>query len=96
MAIIPNFVERLVFKFNVAPPFMLDYLSAQAFRANAAAFKLGVYTALSEKPFTAPDLAQRLQVDQRGLTLLLDTLEALGYVKKNASNAYALTPAIGR
>lgn len=96
MAIIPNFVERLVFKFNVAPSFMLDYLGAQAFRANTVAFKLGIFTELSEGPRTAQDLARRLGVDERGITLLLDTLEALGSVKKNGIRTYAITPAIGK
>ena len=96
MAIIPNFVERLVFKLNIAPAFMLDYLGAQAFRANTVAFKLGVFTELNEGPRTAPELARRLHVDERGVTLLLDTLDALGYVKKGATAAYALTPAISR
>jgi SAM-dependent methyltransferase len=96
MAIIPNFVERLVFRFNVAPAFMLDYLGAQAFRANTVAFKLGVFTALSRGPRTARDLAREINVDERGLTLLLDTLAALGYVRGNGGAAYALTPAIGR
>jgi SAM-dependent methyltransferase len=75
---------------------MLDYLAAQAFRANAAAFNLGVYAALSERPYTAPELAHRLHVDERGLTLLLDALEALGYVKKTSPTIYALAPAIGK
>ena len=96
MAIIPNFIERLVFRFNIAPAFMLDYLGAQAFRANTVAFKLGVVTALNEHPSTAADLAGRLHLDQRGLTLLLDTLDALGYVKKNGAAVYTLTPSMGR
>jgi SAM-dependent methyltransferase len=96
MAIIPNFVERLAFKFNVAPAFMLDYLGAQAFRANTVAFKLGVFSALNERPSTAPELARRIDVDERGVGLLLDTLEALGYVKKSRDAVYALTPAVGR
>ena len=96
MAIIPNLVERLVFRFNVAPAFMLDYLGAQAFRANTVAFKLGVFAALSHGPRTAADLAREIDVDERGLTLLLDTLDALGYVSRKGSATYALTPAIGR
>jgi SAM-dependent methyltransferase len=96
MAIIPNFVERLVFRFNVAPAFMLDYLGAQAFRANTVAFKLGVFTALSERPRSASELARDLGVDERGITLLLETLDALGYVRRNGAAAYTLRPAIGR
>ena len=96
MAIIPNFVERLIFKFNVAPAFMLDYLGAQAFRVTTVAFKLGVITALSDGPRTAADLARQIGADERGMTLLLDTLEALGYAKKNGTGAYRLTPAMLR
>jgi len=96
MAIIPNFVERLAFSFNVAPAFMLDYLGAQAFRATTVAFKLGVFSALAERAGTASELARRLDVDERGVGLLLDTLEALGYVTKNRDSTYALRPAVNR
>lgn len=93
MPIIPNLIERLVFRFNLAPPFMLDFLGAQAFRANTVAFKLGVVEALSERPRTAADLAQLIKVDERGITLLLDALVALGSVKKDGGS-YALSPSL--
>jgi SAM-dependent methyltransferase len=94
--IIPSFVERLVFRFNVAPGFMLDYLGAQAFRAGTVAFKLGVFSALSEGPLTVAELARRIGADERGLTLLLDTLQVLGYVRKGASGRYELRPAFAK
>jgi 2-polyprenyl-3-methyl-5-hydroxy-6-metoxy-1,4-benzoquinol methylase len=93
MPIIPNFIERLVFRFNLAPPFMLDFLGAQAFRVNTVAFKLGLVTALSDGPRTAAELAHKIKVDERGVTLLLDALVAIGSAKKHGTT-YALSPSV--
>lgn len=58
---------------------MGDVWSAAAFRAVRAAQKLGVFEAL---PGTPAELAGRLQCDERGLRLLLETLEIFGYANR--------------
>jgi hypothetical protein len=83
MPIIPNFIERLILlKLNQGPGPMLDYLGAQAFRAAIVAVKLGVFETLSGGSLTAAEIARQIRADERGTTLLLETLEALSYVSK--------------
>ena len=84
MPVIPNFVERLaLFRLNLAPAVMLDFLGALAFRTVAAAGRLGVFEALSAGPLTATELAHRIDADERGTIVLLEALEALGYVRSS-------------
>jgi predicted O-methyltransferase YrrM len=92
MPILPNFIERLaLLTFNQGPGLMLDFLGAQAFRAVSVAVRLGVFEALSGGPLTAAETARQVQASGRGVTLLLDALESLGYVKKD-DDRYANTP----
>jgi hypothetical protein len=83
MPIVPNLLERLtLLRMNLAPGVLLDFLGAQAFRAACAAHRLGVFDALRGGPLTAVDVAARIEADERGTTVLLEALEALGYVRK--------------
>lgn len=70
---------------------MLDFLGAQAFRAVCAAVRLGVFETLSGGPSSAAATARRIGADELGTTLLLEALEALGYVKKK-NERYVNTP----
>jgi hypothetical protein len=90
MPITPNAIERLIFKFNLAPAVMLDFLGAQAFRLFVTAHRLGVFEALAGGSMTAEQVARRIKADERGTTLLLQGLEATGYVwQKNGGYAVA-------
>jgi len=92
MPILPNFIERLILlKLNQGPGLMLDFLGAQAFRTVCVAVKLGVFEALSGGALTAAETAHRVEASERGTTLLLDALEALGYVEKKGGR-YVNTP----
>ncbi len=92
MPLIPGFIERLVLlKLNQGPGLMLDFLGAEAFRAVCVGVKLGVFEALSGGPLTAVETARQIEASEQGTTLLLDALEALGYVKEQAGR-YANTP----
>ncbi len=92
MPLTPNFIERLVLlTFNQGPGLMLDFLGAQAFRAVGVAVHLGVFEALNAGPATPAETARQIKASERGTTLLLDALEALGYVKKQTGR-YANTP----
>lgn len=91
MPVTPNLLERLVlFRLNLAPAVMLDFLGALAFRTVTAARRLGVFEALSAGPLTAAKVARRIDADERGTTILLEALEALGYVESTHGN-YAAT-----
>jgi len=90
MPIAPNAIERLIFKFNLAPAVMLDFLGAQAFRLFVTAHRLGVFEALAGGSMTAEQVARRIKADERGTTLLLQGLDAVGYVGQK-SGSYAVT-----
>jgi SAM-dependent methyltransferase len=56
-----------------------EYWSTCALHAGV---KLAVFTPLAERPRTAPELAELLKADGRGLAMLLDALAALGLLEK--------------
>ncbi|GFO65659.1 methyltransferase [Geomonas paludis] len=56
-----------------------------------AGVKLNLFTPLASTPMTAPELAETLACDARGLAMLLDALAALGLLKKE-TRLYAATP----
>ncbi|MBV9790739.1 MAG: methyltransferase [Chloroflexi bacterium] len=83
MPIIPSALERLIFfGLNAGPGPLLDIFGGVAFRTVLAGVKLGVFDALHPRPLTAADLAARIDANERGVTVLLETLIALGYVAK--------------
>src|SRR3990172_615283 len=91
MPVIPNFMERLILlKLNLGPGPMLDFLGALAFRTVIVAHRLGVFETLSGGPRMAAEVARQIEADERGTILLLEALEALGYVKKK-DGRYAAT-----
>lgn len=81
MPIQPDLLERVALRMNLAPGVLLDFLGAQAFRAVCAAVELGVFEALAQGPRSASEVAERVQANERGVRLLLEALEALGYVE---------------
>lgn len=91
MPIQPDFIERAAFRLNLAPGVLLDFLGAQAFRSVCAAVELGLFEALASGPRSASEVAERVRASERGVGLLLDALEALGYVQSRGGR-YAATP----
>jgi hypothetical protein len=58
MPLVPNLLEQaMLMKFNIAPSAILDLGGAIAFRAAAAAIRLGVFDALSRGPLTTAEIA---------------------------------------
>ncbi len=55
------------------------------------AAELNLFTYLAEKPSSAEELAEELDADLRGLTILLDVLAAMGLLAKH-QNTYQTTP----
>lgn len=72
------------------PPSFVDLISTAAYRAMAAALRLGVFAALSPKPLTSADLARTLGTDPRGTALLCEALVAFGYLEQ-ADDTYSNT-----
>ncbi len=87
-----NFMERLMMlRLNKGPGPMLDALGVMAFKTASAAVKLGLFEALSGGPLAPAEVARRINASERGTTLLLQALEALGYVQRRGDR-YANTP----
>lgn len=83
MPLIPNFLERLGFRLNLAPAPYLDIVSVVAYRAISLANKLDVFEKLRERPQTAKELGGRIGCDERATRILLEFLEAYGYLKRD-------------
>ncbi len=91
MPLAPNWIERFVFlTLNQGPGASLDMWSGPAFHCVLAALRLNVFETLRDGALTAEQTASKLNTDARGTCILLDTLEALGYVRKQ-NGAYANT-----
>jgi SAM-dependent methyltransferase len=92
MPISLNFIERLLMlKLNQAPAPTIDMYGAIANRAVSVGLKLGVFESLQHRAMTSSDVARVLNVNERGLSLLLDALEALGYLESK-NGFYANSP----
>lgn len=68
----------------------LDILAAGAFEAVQHAAYLGVFEAIRDGVVVPSEIAKRIRAEERATTLLLDSLEAFGYLKEK-SGRYALT-----
>lgn len=84
MPVHTNALERLLWlRLNRAPGPFLDLFGAGGFRAAAIALELDVFQELAREPRKPADLARKLDLDERGLAVLLRFLEPLGYVSQS-------------
>jgi SAM-dependent methyltransferase len=72
---------------NKGPTPMLDIFGGVSFYIVSTALKLNIFEMIRTKPLTATELSDKINASERGITLLLDGLESLGYVKRK-SNIY--------
>lgn len=81
MPVQPNFLERMAFySLNVAPSPMLDLVGAIAFQALNIAVQLDIFITLAKRPFSPQELANELNLHERGTQRLLEALVVIGYV----------------
>jgi hypothetical protein len=78
-----------------APTPMLDLVGLMAAQAAVTAVEVGVFDALGPGPRDADDLATALGLRPDGLSTLLDTLVAVGYLDRHGGR-YANRPATDR
>lgn len=77
---------------NQAPAIVIDFFSALGFRVVDAAINLNLFEALhKDGPQTVQQLAQKISASKQGITLMVEALESLGYVKK-VSDSYMNSP----
>ena len=86
-----NTLEKFVIKnLNIAPGPMLDVTGGFSFHVISAAIELNIFETLKDDGSTLETLASELDTDPRGLGILLECLESLGYVKKK-KDSYNIT-----
>lgn len=91
MPIVPGLLERLaMLKLNKGPGPFLDILGGFSFYAIYAAVQLDLFEKLGDSSCSAAELAGALECDERGLVILLEVLETLGYVR-HTDGLYTLT-----
>lgn len=87
-----NPLEQLLLRLNVLPHPVLDSVSGVvAGRALQVGAQLGVFDAMADKPRTTAAIASDVGIPIESLTVLLDCLVPLGYVKKAQTASYLLT-----
>lgn len=85
-------LENFLASTNVLPHPVIDSLTQiVAGRALQASVKLGIIEALNKKSLSEKELATKVDISQEGLVVLLDCLDALGYVQKLKSEKFSLT-----
>jgi hypothetical protein len=86
-----NPIENLLLtKMNLVPGPILDFFGGASFYAINAAVRLGIFEALHHQPLTVAELADQVQASEKGIAVLLDVLESLGYAVKK-QNTYRNT-----
>lgn len=83
MPISPNSLEHMAFyTLNQVPAPLLEVFNALAFRIVQAAIRLRVFEALEVGPLTVTQLAQQISANPHGTQMLLESLQALGYIRQ--------------
>jgi predicted O-methyltransferase YrrM len=91
-AVPENPIERLVYRFNLAPqPLLETQMAFSLSRLIMVGTKLGVFEALAEGPATAPEIAARCETSEVGMEKLLFALTGAKYLRPE-DDRYALTP----
>jgi SAM-dependent methyltransferase len=86
-----SLIEKALLAFDVLPHPLLDGMATlMAGRALHLSVKLGIIDVLEDGPAAAAAIAGRTGLSERGLVVLLDCLEPLGYVRRDGES-YALT-----
>lgn len=87
-----SLTERIALWLNLgAVPLVQAFFGMTGARATMAGAKLGIYPALAERPETCEGLARRLGTSVSGLELLLESLRALGALRRRGDR-YELAP----
>ncbi len=87
MPVLPNSLEKLVFAdLNLGPGPFFDLWSGLALQTVLAALHLDLFESLQAGPASSGQVAARLKADERGVQILLNTLEQLGYLRRSGES----------
>lgn len=91
-AVPENPIERLVYRFNLAPqPLLETQMAFSLSRLIMVGTKVGVFEALANGPATAAEIAERCELSEVGTEKLLFALTGAEYLKAE-NGGYSLTP----
>ncbi|NBC15783.1 MAG: hypothetical protein GVY18_00530 [Bacteroidetes bacterium] len=96
MPLQPNLIERFLIRRGTIPPLLLD-LGMSTFQVwlFLGAMEIGFFKALGDGPLDVPALADRTKATERGIEMLVEALEPLGYIERTGGR-YRLTKATRR
>jgi len=81
MPAITGLLEKIIlYRLRLAPAQMLDIIGGFAFYAVSASVRTGIIDALQGKELGCGEIAEKTGCDERGVSILLELLESLGYV----------------
>lgn len=87
-----TFIEKLLLRRDIIPHPVIDSLTnVVAGRALQVAVKAGIFDVLNEEPISLEVIARKTALSIDGTLVLLDCLDALGYIRKSGHNFYQLT-----
>jgi 2-polyprenyl-3-methyl-5-hydroxy-6-metoxy-1,4-benzoquinol methylase len=81
MPLIPNFLERLGFRWNLAPGPYLEVFEVGAYKAVSLANRFDIFEKLRARPQTAKEMAESIGWNERATSALLELLAAFGYLE---------------
>lgn len=86
-----NFIERILLGYDVIPHPLMDIASNVGLaKALGVAVKLNITDQLSSSPRTPAQIAQQSGVSEKGVEIILNCLQAMGYAQQQA-DGYAFT-----
>jgi 2-polyprenyl-3-methyl-5-hydroxy-6-metoxy-1,4-benzoquinol methylase len=83
MPIIPNFLERLGFRWNLAPSPYLEVFAVGAYKAVSLANRFDLFEKMRARPQTAKELADNIGWKEDATRTLLDLLVGFGYLRRD-------------
>lgn len=83
MPLIPNFLERLGFRWNLAPSPYLEILAVGAYKAVSLADRFDVFEKLRGRPQAPKELADSIGWNKDATKILLDLLAEYGYLERH-------------
>lgn len=95
MPVLPDLVERALFRLGLAPRPLVDIAAAASFRVLRAALRSDLFERLARSPMTLEELASVIGAQPEVLADLLGLLEAAGHVRRRG-DVYSNSPATAR
>lgn len=91
MPITKGLLQSALLRLNVLPPPVIEAVATGVYRSMTVAIRTGIIEELESGPRTAEELAEKLALNSRGVTILCELLEIGGYLEKKKGGRYSNT-----